>query len=320
MNAQPLCFPVATLLSMWILSALCGVATAADDPSQPRAEPPEWPQDVVDVFFEDARSALVGPRPDFQAAQVAATKPATPLGESSDDEAGSGVVWTELVDADTLETEIKRQLTSLQKLTATPSAFKGGGYRGCRVQFTWLATLFAVADDYDDSVRWQREAEALAQLFGRAGANCKVGTDQTYREAQLRVQDLADLVRGGRPDTPPVKPDVGWDQISSRTPLMKRMEVAINQRLSPNASDGRALKANADDLLHESQLLAMMAQVIVQPGFDDADDESYAAHAHGLRDAAVSFGKAVDLQTFQAARESLGNMQKACSNCHDEWR
>jgi len=303
-----------------LLCGLCAPAEAVDDPSQPRALPPEWPQDVLDVFFEDARAALVGPRPDYQAARVVASQPSATPGGTGEQAASSGFAWTELVDADTIETEIKRQLTSLQKLTATPSAFKGGGYRGCRVQFTWLATLFAVADDYNDSVRWQREAEALAQLFGRAGANCKVGTDQTYREAQMRVQDLADLVRGGRPDTPPVKPDVGWDQVSSRTPLMKRMEVAINQRMSPNVSDGRALKANGDDLRHEAQLLAMMAQVIVQEGFDDADDESYAAHAHGLRDAAVNFGKAVDLESFQSARESLGNMQKACSNCHDEWR
>lgn len=310
-----------TIHALILAAIVCGATSrgfAAEGEDTPRALPPEWPREVVDVFFEDVRDALVGPRPDYsaRAAEVLEDqeKPATEEPNSS------GYAWSQLVAVDTLETEIKRQLGPLQKLVATPSAFKGGGYRGCRVQFTWLATLFAVSADYDDSVRWQREAEALSQMYGRAGANCKVGTDQTYREAQLRVQDLNDLVRGGRPDTPPAKPDVGWGQISSRTPLMQRMEVALNARISPNVSNGRNLKSNSEQLLHESQLLAMMAQAIVQEGFDDADDESYHAHAGSLRDAAINFGKAVEIESFQSARESLGNMQKACGNCHDEWR
>ena len=87
-----------------------------------------------------------------------------------------------------------------------------------------------------------------------------------------------------------------------------------------DASDARSLKANAEDLLHEAQLMALMAEVIMQPGFDYYDDESYAGHSAQLRDASVALSQAVETENFEAARQAIGNMSKACSNCHDEWR
>ncbi len=273
------------------------------------------------MFFEDAREHLVGQRPNYEAAVAEPQLAATGDGSSgSATDAEDGYAWSGLVDADTIETEIKRQLPALQPLVATPSAFKGGGYRDCRDRFTWLATLFSVNARHDDPVRWQDTAEALAQLYARAGSNCKVGTDQSFREAQLRVQDLADLVRGGRPAVPAPQPDVGWDRLADRSPLMHQMEASLGERISPNASDGRALKANADDLRHEAQLMAMLAEVIAQPGFDYADEESYRTYSERLREASATLARAVDMEDFDVARTAVGNMEKACSNCHDEWR
>ncbi len=292
----------------------------ADDQSEPRARPPEWPRDVREVFFDDAREHLVGNRPDYQAAPSAVASAASLGGSATPQTGKENYAWSNLVEADVLETEIKRQLAPLQPIVATPSAFKGGGYREGRDRFTWLATLFSIAALHDEPVRWQDSADGLAQLYARAGFNCKVGTDQSFRESQLRVQDLADLVRGGRPDVPTPQPDVGWDRRADRSPLMRQMEVSLGERISPNASDGRALKANAEDLRHEAQLMAMLAEVIAQPGFDYADEETYSTYANQLRDASVALTQAVDLESFQAARTAIGEMQKACSNCHDEWR
>lgn len=292
----------------------------ADDSTEPRAKPPEWPRDVRAIFFDDAREQLVGSRPNYGELATEARQATTTAGGGEKQQSADGYAWSKLVDADTIETEIKRQLAPLQPLVATPATFKGGGYRDCRDRFTWLATLLSVAGDYDDSVRWQETAPALAQLYARAGFNCKVGTDQSFRESQLRVQDLADLVRGGRPDAPEAKPDVGWDRLADRSPLMRRMETCLGEGITPNTSDGRALSKNADDLRHEAQLMALMAEVVMQPGFDYADEETYRTYAIELRDASVALTQAVDLENFQAARTAIGNMQKACSNCHDEWR
>lgn len=299
----------------------CAAVATADDSDQPRAKPPEWPRDVKEVFFDDAREQLVGERPNY-GELASQPRPAsvgrTPANDGR--EARASQQWSQLVTADVLETEIKRQLAPLQPLVATPNAFKGGGYRDCRTRFTWLATLFTVAGNYDGQVRWQDTAPALGQLFARAAANCKVGTDQSYRESQLRAQDLADLVRGSRPDAPDAKPDVTWDEIADFSPLMKRMEQGLGRNISPNISDERSMDRNAEDLGHEAQLMAVLAEVLVQPGYGYEEDEVFLSHAHQLRDGATALHKAIDLESFEAARAALGEMQKACSNCHDEYR
>jgi hypothetical protein len=307
--------------SLFLLIVVTIAPSRAEETTQPRAKPPaEWPRDVREVFFDDAREQLVGSRPNYGETARSPVASAGSGPNTATDGGDSSYAWSSLADADVIETEIKRQLPALQPLVATPAAFKGGGYQECRDRFIWLATLFSVAGDYDDDVRWKDTAEGLGQLFARAGANCKVGTDQSFREAQMRVEDLVELVQGGRPDVPAAKPDVGWDQLTDRTPLMKRMETSLGEGISPKASDKRSLSANSEDISHEAQLMALMAEVILQPGIDYADEETYRQHGTRLRDASVALTQAVDLENFDAARAAIGNMQKACSNCHDEWR
>ena len=53
-----------------------------------------------------------------------------------------------------------------------------------RDNFSLLAVLFAVIGQYDGEVRWQKDAANLRTLFGRAGFNCKVGTDNSFSEAK----------------------------------------------------------------------------------------------------------------------------------------
>ena len=40
--------------------------------SQKRAKPPKWSADVLDAFYPDARTKLVGTRPDYEHAQAIA--------------------------------------------------------------------------------------------------------------------------------------------------------------------------------------------------------------------------------------------------------
>ena len=104
-----------------------------------------------------------------------------------------------MIDAETIETEVKRLSQELTKTVTAPAQFKGGGYKDCRRQFSMLAALFAVAAEYDGDVRWQDAAPTIRNVFAKAGHNCKVGTDQTFQEAVQRKQNLADLVAGNRP-------------------------------------------------------------------------------------------------------------------------
>ncbi len=302
--------------------AICCVASMlAKEPSgsPKRAKPPKWSADVLDAFYPDARTKLVGTRPNYESAQAIATDGQNPdktqLGETK---TASG--WSKLIDAETIETEIKRTGPDLAKVAKSPSEFKGGGYKECRRHFSVLATLFAMSAEYDGDVRWQDAAPALRDLFARAGRNCKAGSDQTFQEAVQRKQDLSDLIAGNRPKTKEAERKVDWAKVADRPPLMQRMNIAHEDRLKKWLANKGEFTAHHDDVRHESQLVAAIADVIGREGFEFWDDETYAKCAQDLRQAASDMSAAVELDNFEQARQAGNRMTKACADCHEGFR
>ena len=293
----------------------------AKEPASPKKgeKPPKWPADVLDVFYSDARTKLVGTRPDYQKTNALAggedTKEAAATGQTK---SASG--WSKLIDAETIETEIKRIGPSVGTATKTPSGFKGGAYKECRRDFSVLATLFALNAEYDGEVRWQDAAPALRDLFARAGRNCKAGSDQTFQEAVQRKQDLADLIGGTRPKTKEAERKADWSKVADRPPLMQRINIAHEDRLKKWLANKAEFKAHSDDARHESQLVAAIADVIGREGFEYSDDENYAKFARALRQAAADVSAAVESDNFEQAREASNRMTKACADCHEGFR
>jgi hypothetical protein len=285
-----------------------------------RARPPKWSADVLDAFFEDAREKLEGERPDYGAANTIATNQSQQAAPAAERPSAGGSQWSKLIDAETIETEIKRLAQAVAQDVTSPTEFKGGAYQACRRHFSVLATLFAIAAEYDGEVRWQDAAPALRDLFARAGYNCKVGTDQTFQEARQRKQDLADLVGGSRPRAGEAERETDWGQVSDRPPLMQRLNIAHEERLTKWLASEREFGRNLEGLRHEAQLIAAIADVIGREGFDYWDDEQYAEYARTLRQAATDVAAAVELDNFQNAREAGVRMTKACADCHDGYR
>jgi hypothetical protein len=302
---------------------LCsGAVLWAAGPNEPvkRARPPKWSQDVLDVFFEDAREKLVGTRPDYseRTAAVAATDSGSSTSGVAVDQAAG---WSKLIDAETIETEIKRLGQSLAKDVTSPSEFKGGTYKECRRHFSVLAALFAVAAEFDEEVRWRDAAPALRDVFARAGRNCKVGTDQTFQEASQRKQDLAELVGGSRPALDGAgaeEPD--WPQVADRPPLMQRLNIAQEERLKKWLASESEFSQQSEEVRHEAQLVAAIADIVGREGFEFWDDDQYAAYTRELRDAASELAAAVELDNYEKARDAGNRVTKACADCHDGYR
>jgi hypothetical protein len=313
---------VAVLALSVFLSGLHALSPAAEA-NRPvkRARPPKWSADVLDAFFIDAREKLVGHRPDYGARHDAASvvnnaAPASP----SVDAGAPGAAWSTLISAETIETEIKRLERAVALDVTTPTEFKGSKYQDCRRHFSTLAMLLAIAAEYDGPIRWQDAAAGLRDLFARAGYNCKVGTDQTYREATLRKQDLTELVNGSRPQVPTAARHADWSRVADRVPLMQRMKIAHEDRLSNWLSSERELGQHRKEILHEAQLVAAIAEVISCEGFEFWDDEQYAAYARELKRAATDVALAAEQENFPKAREAAGRMTKACSDCHEGYQ
>jgi hypothetical protein len=292
---------------------------AAEAPSKPkRARPPKWTADLLDAFFEDAREKLEGERPDYGAASTK-TPPAKAGTETEQKPAATGE-WSNLIDGETIETEIKRLAQSVATDVTTPSEFKGGKYQDCRRHFSVLAMLFAVTAEYDGNVRWQDVAAGLRDVFARAGYNCKVGTDATYREATQRKAELSELVAGSRPQIPPAERLANWSQVADRPPLMQRMNIAHEERLTKWLANEREFAEHRDEMRHEAQLVAAIADVIGREGFDYWDDEQYAAYARELRQSASDVAAAAEQNNFTTSRQAGARMTKVCADCHEGYR
>ena len=305
------------------LIAICCTSAIllAKEPAKPKkgAKPPKWSADVLDVFYPDARTKLVGTRPDYQNTKAIATD-AQGSNQTQQGETKNAGGWSKLIDAETIETEIKRTAAELAKVAKSPSEFKGGGYKECRRHFSVLAALFAVTAEYDGNIRWQDAAPALRELFARAGRNCKAGSDQTFQEAVQRKQDLADLIAGTRPKAKEAERKADWTKVADRPPLMQRMNIAHEDRLKKWLAKKGEFTAHHNDVRHEAQLVAAIADIIGREGFEFADDESYAKCAQELRQAAADVSAAVETDNLEQAREAGNRMTKACADCHEGFR
>jgi soluble cytochrome b562 len=278
-----------------------------------RAAPPTFTDADIEPFLPDAREALVGERP-------VATSSAIDARGDNESRTAANFEWSRLVEGDTLATEVKRIATILTEPLASPAAFKSGGNKVCRGEFAMLAVLFAVIEQYDGDVRWQREAGALRDASSRVSETCRTASDQSYAAAVRLRDDLDELIRGGRLANNAAQPLEKWSQLADRTLLMRRMEQALQNGVNSRLADEKAFAKSAVDARHEAELLALLADVIHREEYDYWDDETFRGYSHDLGSAASELIRAAADGNYEAARAAAGAITNACATCHDGYR
>lgn len=279
-----------------------------------RARPPAWSADVLAAFFPDVRSALAGERPNY------GQSPAVAKVDRSGSVSTAATKWTELIDAETIETEIKRLATAVAADVTAAGPFKGGGFRASRRHFSQLAVLFGVTAQFDGPARWQDAAAGLRDAFARAGKNAKVGSDQTFQEAVARKQDLAELIRGARPQVSAGEKAAIWSDVADRPPLMQRFQTAQQERLAKWLASEAEFARQREEIRHEAQVVALLAHIVGRENFEFWDDAEYASFASELKSAAQELNQAAEVNNYNDARRTLDRANKACVNCHEGYR
>jgi len=324
--------PVSRAVTAVVVGGLCAAGFLVVDeartatPVVKRAKPPAkaWDKTTARAFPADAFAELVGERPSFSGLAAAGGKGAAGGGAAAGAAAGGagagGFKWSAIVSEDTLADEIKDVKKSAAAAVASASDFKGGGYDRARDAFSTVAVAFGVIAEYDQDIRWKKDAEAARDLFARVGFNCKVGTDQSFAESKLRVADLDGLLAGNAPETRAEREgDFKWSQVAGRPPLMSRLEAADGTLAAAVASKGDFEKA-ADRLAHDAEVVAMIGEVIQRPEHEYFDDDTYKGYAATMRDAALRARDAARKKDYEAARAAVGEMKKSCDTCHGDYR
>ncbi len=283
------------------------------------AKRPEFSEELRSVFFPDARLELGPGEPGRKPAE----KPEPTSAPSSDSpKESTGQGWSEFVSGEVLEDEVKSYVTTVAQNTRSLNAFKSGGYQEIRDSYSVLAILFGVIAQFDDDVRWKRQAAGMRAALARAGFNCKVATDASFNESRLRGEDLATLVRGGSPELPdsPVVVEEGWASVADLSPLMKRMEQSQRGRLDVWTANSNEFERNTDDLFHEANLLRLLAEVIHDPSFEYAEDELYIEYVDAMRKHCDELIEAIGQSQFEAAQSAVSGINQQCDNCHGDFR
>lgn len=279
-----------------------------------RARAPTWKQVPAGVFFDDAfQQGLTGePR------RPSAEAPAAPQDPAA--ASAQGMAWAESISAAAIEDELKASLGRLDGLLAQAGDFKARGYRAARREFALAAMLFAVIREYPAEVRWKNHAAAARDAFGQAALRTQVGSDAVLQQAQHLQQSLQELVRGGGfPEAAGDTPS-DWPQICPRAPLMQRLEMAQIERLSPALGATAPFQKSTSLVLHEAQVVAAIAQALLQSGMEDAADEDYGDYCRAMKQAAQEIQRAAEQGDYESARGAASQLQQSCTDCHAAYR
>ncbi len=308
-------------LSILLMALVIGVITPSEAaPPRKRARPPKFPKSIQDVFFSDAREKLEGPRPEISDGRPLTVASTSPGAANSSGEVTPGGSWSKFITAEAVEDEVKAQQLKLAQTVQNATRFKGGEYQQARTRLSMLAAMLAIVAEFDGPIRWKQEAASLRDLVGRAGLNCKVASDASFNEARSRAEDLQTLVRGGSLQLSEPSTILEWPRVADRSALMKRLDQAEQQGITPLVGSERQFEQNADQLLHETQIVAALAEVITRPGYEFADDASYVEFAREMQQQALSLRDATLQGNYEQARQAAGKLGQSCTNCHDGYR
>lgn len=290
-----------------------------------RAQPPKFSK--AGDFFDDAfQEGLVGERPaDLSKTAAAGSTGNSVLGSTPTEGSGAGGVagsgWAGLISGPTIEDEIKALKLQIDQNVTTPSDFAGKGYKLARRDFSVMAMLFGITGEYEGDVRWKKDAPAARDVFARTAANAKVGSAQVFQEAKLRKDELTDLVGGSSPFSgKPAEAKAVWKDVCGRAPLMQHLENIWEPRLKPSLADKGQFMANADKVLRDAEIIAVIGQVLAKEGLPDADSEEYIQFCNALRDGAKAIADGVKSKNYDQATTGGATIGKSCTECHENYR
>ncbi|XZE55242.1 cytochrome c [Planctomycetaceae bacterium SH139] len=291
-----------------------------------RARPPRPnPERYEGVFYKDVVGALQGVRP--RVGELAGQQPAgktsgagSTASSNSAAASSSGKKWANLTDAVHLEDEIKRLKMRYDAVVTTPGRFNGGDFQQARVELGMLATFFAVINDFEGEIRFREDAAIARDLMSRAIVGVSSGAGDAFNIAKQRQADLQDIVSGsGLNRSAPTEPN-DWSIITTRSVIMNYLEEVLGEPLQSGTNNADDFGPASDDLARAAAMVAVLGQVLTEPGMDEADDTDYNAFSRQMTQAALDLRKAIEQQDAEAARLAVGAISQSCEACHNDYR
>lgn len=312
---------IASLLTaIGLVAILTVIASGQGRKAANRAKLPSFDSAKTDrIFFPDVFARLEGERPANPNEQVAQT-PSGGTPARADAPASESYAWSKIISSGTIENEVKAIKMATDKNITTPPDFAGRGYKEVRRDFSVLALLFAIVNEYDGDVRFKRDAAVARDIFARTASNAKAGNNNVYMESKKRKDELMDLINGAALTDKAETEENDWTRIADRSPLMQRLEAAQEKKLAKWTANADSFSDEIEGVMHEAEMIAAIAETLTREGMEDGDDETYAGFANLMKRSALDVVAAVRSNNAADARKATGEIAKACSDCHDNYR
>jgi hypothetical protein len=252
-------------------------------------------------------------------ANRAGTTSTTSAGTSTAKTAAPSTDWSDLIDPDTLDAEVKRIRTELTAGLQSVGKYNAR-YQEIAVAGATLAALAEIVVELPRSSSWKEHAASVRDLAASIHDAAKALGGPAYQATKAPTDQLMDVLDGNLPaGLPASEPMRDFSQVANRSALMKRMDRSF-QRLKKGGTAQQLLKNNAAQALEDAAILAALSRVISVGHYDSADDPKYHAHATDLTRAATDLATATKSGDAPAFADSLTRIQKRCDACHADFR
>lgn len=239
--------------------------------------------------------------------------------------AGDKLVWSELISAATIESEIKKVRNDFaSKLTSLGTY--NSSYLEIPIYGSTMALLAHIATEHDGDIGWKEKAPYIRILAGEMvamtssnQARGRGGFTKT-NEAFLKICDLLD---GNDPPELPELTEVGdYNDVAELGYLMKRVEKG-SAWFNTSVGSEENFKENIDAVQREAELFVVMGTAFnfEDYGYGPADnDPEFAGYAEAMRSAAKAVSEAAKSGNFDEYDIQKSNIGQACAQCHMVFR
>lgn len=224
----------------------------------------------------------------------------------------SSAISGELIDAESKA--IRNRLTqNLQSLSTYNRSIDAIGQDAII-----MAALAGVAERYDGDMRWKERAAAVRHLaytvYEKNGGKGRKAFDDTLAP----FERMGTILDGGPTDGVEFESDIPLPDYADRTSLMERMKVTFEWMRGNIASEDN-LRSKQEDVNREGAVLAMIAEIIKQPGYDYHEEKNYQKFCNDFLTASIDVRDSAQEVNYEKFKDALGRIQTSCGNCHGEY-
>ena len=233
-------------------------------------------------------------------------------------EATSAGRWQTLISGPVLDEEAKLIRTRLTGNLQTVATYNNS-IDATSTDTLVLTGLAAIAERTAAEVRWKERADTIRQLAYDVYSAVGSRGGKAFRETQTPFERLRDAMDGAR-----VEVEVGDDPLQDlvdRSTMMIRIKQGSDWLRTQVSSDSQLADADTQrDAVREASVLAALAELVAQPGYDYSDEEEYHQMTADFVDAALGIRSAAEGNDFNAFQQSYKDLMKQCGVCHGRYQ